>query len=579
MEATNNRSYNVDSIQSLSPREFTRLRPQVYCGSTEYSTQLLVEILANSVDEHRLGHGNKITIVSRHAPHEYFVKVIDEGQGFIPNSMREDGKTILEAAFSVLNTSGKFSEDGVYEGSSLGSFGIGSKLQTFLSSHSVVETYRDGMMEYVSFVDGEFSRRRVAEVDKNRHGTSVTWWPDPQFFTHVEINVDEVKDLCQTIACLCPGLTIEFYIDDDEPIIYHSENGLADLADKYIGDGELLNNRLVIKEPKFDLVLTYTDGYNSTVIPYVNTGLTEKGPHITNIKNTITRKFNDFFREKKWLKQKDENFSGDDIQEGMFLVFNLTASNVAYDAQVKSNVTRIDMSGFTETLAMKLEDWFLTSEKDVKLICDKALKARKAREAARAARDAVREHEKRAGENKKRKVLAPDKFKDCEKHGEDSMLIICEGNSALSGLMPARNIDTEALYAVRGKVKNALKSSLSECLKNAEVNDIISILGCGIKDNYDSSKLNYGKVAISVDADVDGFNIMCLISTLFWVLMPNFIKEGRLCWLRAPLYRLQKGSERVFAYNDEELKELRKTHKNWIQGRNKGYEVVWPLSL
>lgn len=152
-------------------------------------------------------------------------------------------------------------------------------------------------------------------------------------------------------------------------------------------------------------------------------------------------------------------------------------------------------------------------------------------------------------------------------------------NSALAGLMPARKVETEALYAVRGKVKNALKSSLSECLKNAEVNDIISILGCGIKDNYDSSKLNYGKVAISVDADVDGFNIMCLISTLFWVLMPNFIKEGRLCWLRAPLYRLQKGSERVFAYNDEELKELRKTHKNWIQGRNKGYEVVWPLSL
>lgn len=143
-------------------------------------------------------------------------------------------------------------------------------------------------------------------------------------------------------------------------------------------------------------------------------------------------------------------------------------------------------------------------------------------------------------------------------------------NSALSGLMPARNVANEALYAVRGKVKNLLKHPLDECLENQEVSDIILALGCGIQDKYNAKKLNYGKVAIAVDADADGYNIMCLISTMFYVLMPDFIKEGRLCWLRAPLYRLSKGDKRVFAYNDAELAELRKKYPTWEQGRNKG---------
>ena len=178
--------------------------------------------------------------------------------------------------------------------------------------------------------------------------------------------------------------------------------------------------------------------------------------------------------------------------------------------------------------------------------------------------------EKKENEQRKRKVTSSDKFKDCEKYGQDSMLIICEGNSALGGLMPARDVKTEALYAVRGKVKNLMKHPLDECLENQEVADIIMALGCGIKERYNSKKLNYGKVAIAVDADVDGYNIMCLITTLFYVLMPKFIEEGRLGWLRAPLYRLSKGKQHVYAYDEEELAELRKTHADWEQSRYKG---------
>lgn len=143
-------------------------------------------------------------------------------------------------------------------------------------------------------------------------------------------------------------------------------------------------------------------------------------------------------------------------------------------------------------------------------------------------------------------------------------------NSALSALAPARNVTKEALYAVRGKIMNALKHPLDECLENQEISDIISILGCGIQERYNARKLNFGKVAIATDGDVDGFNIMCLIATMFWVLMPQFILENRLCWLRAPLYRLSKGNKRVFAYTDDELVKLKKEYKGWEQGRNKG---------
>ena len=203
-------------------------------------------------------------------------------------------------------------------------------------------------------------------------------------------------------------------------------------------------------------------------------------------------------------------------------------------------------------------------------IVEMLTKIAKAEAAAERAREAVLTMEKKEVEQKKRKVNSSDKFKDCEKHGQDSMLIISEGNSALGGLMPARDVKTEALYAVRGKVKNLMKHPLDECLENQEVSDIILALGCGIQDKYRSSKLNYGKVAIATDADVDGYAIMCLIATMFYVLMPKFIEEGRLCWLRAPLYKLEKGKEKVFAYDDEELAKVKIGRENWTITRAKG---------
>ena len=202
--------YDEKSIESLSPLEFTRLRPGVYAGNTTYATQLAIEIFSNAVDEYRLGHGNQIDVSIDGAK----VKIRDYGQGFIPNSVREDGKTILEAAFSVLNTSGKYREDGTYEGTSLGSFGIGSKITTYLSHWLIVTTYRNNEFETIKFKEGEFEKRVVGNTTAPA-GTVVEWEASEEFFAHPEVDVNELKRLFKTVVSLCPGLTISLNITKD----------------------------------------------------------------------------------------------------------------------------------------------------------------------------------------------------------------------------------------------------------------------------------------------------------------------------------------------------------------------------
>lgn len=444
-----NKLYDEKSIESLSPLEFTRLRPGVYCGDTTYATQLLIEIVSNAVDEFRLGHGNVIKVDITNDE----VIVEDNGQGFIPNSFREDGKTILEAAFSVLNTSGKYREDGTYEGTSLGSFGIGSKITTYLSHWLEVLSWRDGKYEHIWFKEGEFDRRDSGNwLNQNpQSGTLVQWKPSEEFFTNTEVDIKYIKSLFKTIACLCEGLTIKLNYNG-EKFEYFSQNGLNDLVDDFVKDKEILKNRMVMSfaegKNKMDMVLTYTSNYSSTIVPYVNTGLTEAGPHIVQVKTILTREFNKFFRDKKWLKEKDENLTGDDIQEGMYLVFNITAPNISYDAQVKSRITKIDMTPFSKMIAENLHLWFAANEKEIKNIADKAINARKAREAAKKARDLARNKVQ-----KKEKALKFDsKLADCySKDRNKCEIYITEGDSASGNLKTARDNEFQAVMPVRGK--------------------------------------------------------------------------------------------------------------------------------
>jgi DNA gyrase subunit B len=569
-----NKLYNKDSIESLSPLEFTRLRPGVYAGDTTYSTQLLVEIVSNAVDEFRLGHGNKIEV----GIDKDIVTVRDYGQGFLVNEVREDGKTVLEAAFSVLNTSGKYREDGTYEGTSLGSFGIGSKITTFLSHWLEVSSYRDGKMEHIKFNEGVFDNRVVAATPVGTStGTWVQWQPSGEFFTNTTIEINKIKDLFKTITCLCPGLTIVLN-DNGTETSYYSEHGINDLVDDFVKDKEVISNRFNMSfsegKNKLDMVITYTSNYSLNLVPYVNTGLTEKGPHITQIKTVLTREFNKFFREKKWLKEKDENLTGDDLQEGMYIVFNITAPNIAYDAQVKSTVTKIDMTPFTQALVDNLQYWFINNEKEIKVIADKAIDARKAREAAKKARENVREKAK-----KKEKALKFDsKLADCySKDRSKCEIYITEGDSASGNLKSARNNEFQAVMPVRGKILNTQKASLEKIQKNAEIMTMIDAFGLYIDTKtmqvtYDKNSLRYGKIIIESDADVDGAHIKNLFYTFIWNFCPQLIEDGYVYAGVPPLYKVTIGKEYKYIKNDEELEEFKKTlgDKKYTVNRMKG---------
>ena len=564
--------YTEESIESLSPLEFTRLRPGVYAGDTTYATQLAVEIFSNAVDEFRLGHGNKIEIELK-GP---MVRIRDYGQGFIPNSFRDDGKTILEAAFSVLNTSGKYREDGTYEGTSLGSFGIGSKITTYLSHFLDVFTYRNGEYEHCNFIEGEFKYRESGKTSLP-NGTCVEWQPSEKFFTHPEVNVSELKTLFKTIAALCPGLTIELN-DNGNKTTYFSSNGIRDLVDEAVENKELIKNRFEMTyqndKNKMDMIMTYTSNYSMIMVPYVNTGLTATGPHISQIKSVLTREFNKFFRDKKWLKDGDENLTGDDIQEGLYIVFNITAPNVAYDAQVKTRITKIEMSPFTQALAEDLKIWFAANEKEIKMIADKAINAKKARIAAQKARDSVRNVEK-----KKEKALKFDsKLADCySKNRKKCEIYITEGDSASGNLKEARDNEFQAIMPVRGKILNTQKATLDKIQKNAEIMSMIQAFGLEIdlktmKVTYHPDRIRYGKIIIMSDADVDGAHIKNLFYTFIWNFCPQLITDGYVYAGVPPLYKVTMAKKYYYLKNDEALEQFKKEHpsRSFTVNRMKG---------
>ena len=313
------------------------------------------------------------------------------------------------------------------------------------------------------------------------------------------------------------------------------------------------------------MVLTYAGNYSSTIIPYVNTGLTESGPHITQIKTIITREFNKFFKEKKWLKSKDENLTGNDIQEGMYVVFNITAPNVGYDAQVKSRITKIDMTPFTSALSTNLNIWLNNNEKEVKIIFDKAVTARKARNAAKRAREIAR---KPKGKGLKAKMELSDKFIDCKnKNPKERNLLLVEGLSAGGSVLESRNVNTDCIYMLRGKILSVLKCDEKKIFANQELSDIIKVIGGGFGDSFDINKINFDKIVITSDQDSDGMAIELLLITFFFTYMRPLIEYGKLYRAVTPLYIINTKNNKYYCYSEEEL-------KNWKNKSKETYELI-----
>ena len=326
----------------------------------------------------------------------------------------------------------------------------------------------------------------------------------------------------------------------------------------------------------FDSYIINESNYSSTIVPYVNTGLTDTGAHITQLKTALTREMNKFFREKKWLKEKDENLSGDAIQEGMYLVFNYTAPSVSYDAQVKSRVTAIDTKFETQAFVEALQNWLNVNEKEVKIIADKAILARKAADAAKKARDAARESEKK----KKEKVLKFDsKLADC--YSKDRMkceIYVTEGDSASGNLKMARDNEFTAVMPIRGKILNVRKASFDKIQKNQEIMTMIEAFGLKVdlktmKLTYNKADLRYGKIIIESDADVDGSHIKNLFYTFIWTFCPQLIIDGYVYAGVPPLYKITEGKDTyIYLKDDAALEEYRNKNsgKKYIVNRLKG---------
>ena len=431
----------------------------------------------------------------------------------------------------------------------------------------------------ITFKEGVFDNRLVGPSDKPS-GTFVQWLPSEEFFTHTFVEINKVKELFKTLVCLCPGLTIKLHDNEEDIISFYSENGLNDLVDEAVKDKEIISKRFVLNHAsdkyKMDMVLTYGNNYSSTIVPYVNTGLTESGPHITQIKTIITREFNKFFKEKKWLKEKDSNLSGEDLQEGMYIVFNLTAPNVGYDAQVKSRITKIEMAPFSSALSLNFSTWLKNNEKEIKIIFEKATAARKARDAAKKARDRAREGNKKT---KKALLDLPTKLVDANsKKRTDCELLIVEGDSAAGGLVEARDPEIQAVFPIRGKIIAAYKNAPDKIFANQEVNNIIKAIGLDINAKtgkliYDSQKLRYGKILLCADGDADGQAIKNLLIELFWWLCPELVLNGHIYSTLPPLFRITtKKNEYVFLSDKNALDKYKEVHRNevFLVNRNKG---------
>ena len=556
-----NNLYTEDSIESLSPLEHVRLRPGVYAGDTSDATQLAIEILANAIDEHNIGHGNKIIV---NVNDNNTIQIEDNGQGFPINVIREDGETVLQAAFDVMNTSGKFHDDGVYEGISVGLNGMGAKLTNFLSHWLEVISHKEtGEFEHLWFKEGVFEKREIGN-GFNWSGTTVTFKPSEEFFDYPGVNIDKLRDFCDDITCLCPNLTIVF----NQNAIQH-ENGISDFLKKKTENSvEIINTPLIIqkkeKKQKLDLALTYTSKSNTNIITYVNCGNTTQGPHITSIKSTITRVMNKWAKEQGILKEKEKNLDGNSLQEGLVLVCNITAENVAYNAQVKTTVTKIDTSFISSTLGQQLEIWLDNNPIDGRNIIEKALLARRAAEAAKKARAAVKDKVKQ--EPKKKTLNLPSKLADCYSQERSKCEIyITEGDSAGGNLKQVRDNEYQAVLPVRGKILNTQKASLEKIMKNAEIVDMINAFGLKVSNDgkrlvYNKADVRYGKIIIMSDADVDGAHIKNLFYTFIWNFAPELIQDGFVYAGVPPLFRLKNNKEIIYIKDDEALAEFKETH-------------------
>ena len=570
-------NYDASSIESLDYFEHIRKYPGMYIGSKDINGlhHCIKEIISNSIDEYLNGAGDKIIIELKN---DGGIFIQDNGRG-IPHGKHESGCSILQACFGIQNTGGKFNNATGESGynTSGGEHGTGGKAVNALSTKMVVTTAREGIKEIVEFSKGKFINSK--EIKSNEQGVSVLFYPDAEIFETIKVDENKLRTLIREFSFLCKGLTFE-YIINGKSETFLSNNGLFDYIQFLSKDKEKLCEPIYFykEEGSFQVeaAIGYTNGYSGITKLYTNNIPQEKGTHLTGFKTAWTMTLNQFARDKKWLKEKDDNLTGSDFEEGQILILNFKMIDPVFKGQNKEELSSSEGRTYVQKLTTEaLKEYLQYNEKNIKILFDKAINAKKAREAAKKAREAAR------GVNKKKeKALKFDsKLADCySKNRKECELYVVEGDSAAGNLKLARNNATQAILPVRGKILNTQKATLEKIKKNAEIMTMIEAFGLKadpktMKLTYEEGDLRYGKIIIMSDGDVDGSHIKNLFYTFIWNFCPQLIEEGYIYAGVPPLYKITEGKDKyIYLKNDEALEEYRKTHKGkkYIVNRLKG---------
>ena len=553
--------YDESSIKILEGLDAVRKRPGMYIGSTDKRGlhHLIWEIVDNGIDEVINGFGNRIKIVLYP---DNSVSVEDEGRG-VPVGKHSSGMSTPEVIYTVLHAGGKF-ETGGYKVSG-GLHGVGASVVNALSKWLEVTIKREGYEYFISFKDGGKLDKKLTKGDKtSKTGTKVRFLPDPEIFPVVNFSFSTICERMQECAFLLEGLTIEIEdLRDGRKESYHYENGLKSFVEYANEDKKPLHSVVSfsgIKENiNVDVAFQYTESYSENIISFVNNVKTnDGGTHEVGFKTALTRVFNEYARSNGYLKSKDKNLEGSDTREGLTAIISLQIPEnlLQFEGQTKGKLGTPIARNVVESIVGEKLQFFLEENKAIAtLIMDKMVKSKLAREAARKARDEARNGKTK---NKIEKNLSGKLAPAQSKNPKINELFLVEGDSAGGSAKGGRNRKFQAILPLRGKVINTAKASMEEILKNEEINTMIHTIGAGVGNSFEVKDSNYDKVIIMTDADVDGAHIQILLLTFFYYYMRGLIEEGKLYIAMPPLYKIESGKKRAYAYTDQELEELKR---------------------
>lgn len=549
--------YSEKDIHVLEGLEAVRKRPSMYIGDqgSRGLHHLVYEVIDNSIDESLEGFCDAIIVtVNRDGS----VTVIDNGRG-IPTGKHESGRSAAEVVMTVLHAGGKFDKS-AYRVSG-GLHGVGVSVVNALSEWLELTIWREGKEYRQRYERGVPVTELTVTGSSDRRGTCVTFMPDAEIFSTTDFQDDILKSRLRELAFLNSRITINFDDKRDEKrqkVIYHYPGGIVSFVE-YLNKGKevLFEKPVIISDEKdqttVDVAIQYNDSYIERLYGFVNLINTiEGGTHVSGFRTALTRAINDEARKQKLLRDKDANFSGDDLKEGLTAVISVKVMEPQFEGQTKTKLGNGEVKGIVDSLVYEgLKDALEQRPEILKPIVESALRARQAREASKKAKELVRRKSAMGG------LTLPGKLADCSnKDPAECEIFIVEGDSAGGSAKQGRNREFQAILPLRGKILNVEKARLEKILGSETIRNIILALGCGIGDDWNEAKLRYHKIFMMADADVDGAHIRTLLLTLFFRYMPQIIEKGYLYAAQPPLYRVQVEKDVNYCYSDKEMKDF-----------------------